>query len=135
MEEHNCSCLLIQAMQNQARFVEAQTQQEFLAREAQGAEKARLDREEMNAVVEDARKTFGAERLAMALAVREREQQLVGQMPHETAAAKQRAEAEAENRNVEMIASERQAPMTANSQSVDAKTASAAVAAARIEGE
>eukprot|EP00959_Pyramimonas_sp_CCMP1952_P067194 1402467-Pyramimonas_sp.AAC.1 len=34
-----------------------------------------------------------------------------------------------------MIASERQAVVTATSQSVDAKTASAAVAAARIEGE
>eukprot|EP00959_Pyramimonas_sp_CCMP1952_P202140 4226674-Pyramimonas_sp.AAC.1 len=74
MAEHHCSYLLLQAMQNQARYVEAKTQQEFLARDAQRAEKAQVEREEMNAVVEDVRKTFEAERLAMAQVVREREQ-------------------------------------------------------------
>eukprot|EP00959_Pyramimonas_sp_CCMP1952_P241991 5058486-Pyramimonas_sp.AAC.1 len=68
----------------------------------------------MNTVIEDVRKTFEAERLAMAQAVRDREQELVEQTPHQTAAAKQRAEEEVENRCAEMIASERQAVMTAN---------------------
>eukprot|EP00959_Pyramimonas_sp_CCMP1952_P272574 5698391-Pyramimonas_sp.AAC.1 len=71
----------------------------------------------------------------MAQAARKREQELVEHMPHQNAAAKQRAEEEAERRYVEMVASERQAVATATSQSVDAKTASAAVAAARIEGK
>eukprot|EP00959_Pyramimonas_sp_CCMP1952_P374012 7832978-Pyramimonas_sp.AAC.1 len=88
----------------------------------------------MNAVIEGVRKTSEAERLAMAQAARGWEQELVEQMPHQTAAAKRRAEEEAENRYAE-IASERQAVVTATSQSVDAETASAAVAAARIEGE
>eukprot|EP00959_Pyramimonas_sp_CCMP1952_P256034 5347728-Pyramimonas_sp.AAC.1 len=56
-------------------------------------------------------------------------------MPHQTAAAKQRAEEEADDRYAEMIASERQAVVMATNQSVDAKIASAAVAVARIEGE
>eukprot|EP00959_Pyramimonas_sp_CCMP1952_P022145 465628-Pyramimonas_sp.AAC.1 len=68
----------------------------------------------MNAVVEDFRKTFEVERLAMAQAAREREQELVEQMSHQTAAAKRRAEEEAENIYAEMMASERQAVMTAN---------------------
>eukprot|EP00959_Pyramimonas_sp_CCMP1952_P392828 8231249-Pyramimonas_sp.AAC.2 len=89
----------------------------------------------MNAVVEDFRKTFEAGRLAMAQAVREREQELVEQMPHQTAAAKRRAEEEAENRYAQMMASERQAVMAANKQSVDVNASSAAVAVARIEGE
>eukprot|EP00959_Pyramimonas_sp_CCMP1952_P308854 6463459-Pyramimonas_sp.AAC.1 len=71
----------------------------------------------------------------MAQAVREREQELVTQMSHQTAAAKRRAEEEAENGYVEMMASERQAVMTANSQFVDVNAASAAFAAARIAGE
>eukprot|EP00959_Pyramimonas_sp_CCMP1952_P141057 2952431-Pyramimonas_sp.AAC.1 len=83
------------------------------------AEKARLEREEMNAVVEDVRKTFEAERLAMAQAVRERGQELVEHMSHQTAAAKRRAEEEADDVYAEMMASERQAVMTANNQSVD----------------
>eukprot|EP00959_Pyramimonas_sp_CCMP1952_P317180 6638414-Pyramimonas_sp.AAC.1 len=80
----------------------------------------------MSAVIEDVRKTFEAERLAMAQAAREREKELVEHVPHQTAAVKQRAEVEAENRYVEMIASARQAVVVATSQSVDAKTASAA---------
>eukprot|EP00959_Pyramimonas_sp_CCMP1952_P122258 2555771-Pyramimonas_sp.AAC.1 len=80
----------------------------------------------MNAVVEDFRKAFEAERLAMAQAVREREQELVEQMSHQTAAAKRRAEEEAENRFAETMASERQAVMTANRQSADVNAASAA---------
>eukprot|EP00959_Pyramimonas_sp_CCMP1952_P383741 8042011-Pyramimonas_sp.AAC.1 len=68
----------------------------------------------------------------MAQAVRKREQDLVEQMPHQTATAKRLAEEEAENIYAEMMASERQAVMTANSQSADANTVSAAVAAARI---
>eukprot|EP00959_Pyramimonas_sp_CCMP1952_P259870 5433218-Pyramimonas_sp.AAC.1 len=81
----------------------------------------------MSAVIEGVRKTFEAEELSLAQAARDREQEL-------TAAAKQRAEEEAENRCAEMIASERQAVATVTSQSVDAKIASAAVAAARVEG-
>eukprot|EP00959_Pyramimonas_sp_CCMP1952_P224788 4700301-Pyramimonas_sp.AAC.1 len=54
------------------------------------------------------------------------------QMPCQTAAAQRRAEEEAENRILETISSERQAAVAANSQSVDAKTACAAVAVARI---
>eukprot|EP00959_Pyramimonas_sp_CCMP1952_P200483 4193314-Pyramimonas_sp.AAC.1 len=73
MEEHNCTFLQLQAMQDQARYVEAKTQQEFLARDAQRAEKARLDREEMHAVGEDFRKTLEAERPAMAQTVEKRE--------------------------------------------------------------
>eukprot|EP00959_Pyramimonas_sp_CCMP1952_P425761 8917905-Pyramimonas_sp.AAC.1 len=76
MDEHHCSCLLIQAAQDQVRLVEAKAQQEVLAREAQRAERARLDREEMNAVIEDVRKTFEAEKLDMAQAARQREQEL-----------------------------------------------------------
>eukprot|EP00959_Pyramimonas_sp_CCMP1952_P356297 7461680-Pyramimonas_sp.AAC.1 len=67
----------------------------------------------MNAVIEDVRKTFEAERLALAQAAGKREQELVEHMSHQTAAVKQRAEEEAENRNIEMIASERQAVVTA----------------------
>eukprot|EP00959_Pyramimonas_sp_CCMP1952_P069677 1454471-Pyramimonas_sp.AAC.1 len=80
MEEHNCTYLHSQAMQDPARYVEAKTQQEFLAREAQRAEKARLDRQETQAVVEDFRKTSEAERLAVAQAVRKRGQELLEQM-------------------------------------------------------
>eukprot|EP00959_Pyramimonas_sp_CCMP1952_P177879 3717699-Pyramimonas_sp.AAC.1 len=131
MSEHSCTYLFIQALQDQARFVEAKTQQEFLTREAQRAEKARLDRQEMTATIEDVRKTFEAERLALAKAAREREQELVEQVCRRTAVAKRQAEEEAENRYAEMLASERQAVATAISQAVDAKTVSAAVAVAR----
>eukprot|EP00959_Pyramimonas_sp_CCMP1952_P123475 2581406-Pyramimonas_sp.AAC.1 len=48
-----------------------------------------------------------------------------------TAAAKRQAEREAENRDIEMLASERQAIVAATNPSVDAKTVTAAVAAAR----
>eukprot|EP00959_Pyramimonas_sp_CCMP1952_P243768 5095690-Pyramimonas_sp.AAC.1 len=85
MSEHNCAFPRVRAMQDQARFVEAKTQQEFLQREAQRAEKARLEREEMTATVEYVRKTFEAERLALASAAREREQELVEQVRHQTA--------------------------------------------------
>eukprot|EP00959_Pyramimonas_sp_CCMP1952_P449318 9408046-Pyramimonas_sp.AAC.1 len=43
MEEHNCQCLLIQAMRGQAGAQGAQRQQEAMAIEAQRAEQARLD--------------------------------------------------------------------------------------------
>eukprot|EP00959_Pyramimonas_sp_CCMP1952_P438884 9188520-Pyramimonas_sp.AAC.1 len=116
----------MQAMQDQARFVEAKTQQEFMTRESQRAENALLDREEMTATIEDVRKTFEAERLALAKAAREREQELAEQVRHQTAVAKRRAEEEAEKRDAEMMASERQAIVTAISQYVDAKTVAAA---------
>eukprot|EP00959_Pyramimonas_sp_CCMP1952_P365586 7656740-Pyramimonas_sp.AAC.1 len=136
MGEHSCTYLQLQAMQDQAVYVEAKTQQEFLARAAQRAEKARLDREGMQAVVEDFRKTFEAERLAMAQAVREREQELLGQISCQTTAAKRIVEEEeADNRFADMIASERQAVISAGSRSVDASAVSAAAAVARIEGE
>eukprot|EP00959_Pyramimonas_sp_CCMP1952_P118273 2472843-Pyramimonas_sp.AAC.1 len=47
MDEHNCAHLLMQNIHDQARLAEVKTQQEFLASEAQLAERARLDREEM----------------------------------------------------------------------------------------
>eukprot|EP00959_Pyramimonas_sp_CCMP1952_P240536 5026901-Pyramimonas_sp.AAC.1 len=121
-------------MQDQARFVEAKTQQEIVVLEAQRAEQARMDREEMNAVIEDVRKKFEAERVPLAQAASRREQELMGQMSYQTTAAQRRAEEEIEDRIVETISSDRQAAVAANSQSVDAKTACAAVAAARIEG-
>eukprot|EP00959_Pyramimonas_sp_CCMP1952_P217273 4544318-Pyramimonas_sp.AAC.1 len=71
----------------------------------------------------------------MAQAVRKREQELLEQMPCQTTAAKRIVEAEAGNIYAEIIASERQAVITANSRSVEANTVSAAVVVARIEGE
>eukprot|EP00959_Pyramimonas_sp_CCMP1952_P158404 3312690-Pyramimonas_sp.AAC.1 len=82
----------------------------------------------MNAVIEGVREKCEAERLALARAASKRERELMERMPHQTAAAQQRAAEEAENRIAEAISSERQAAMAANSQSVDAKTASAAAA-------
>eukprot|EP00959_Pyramimonas_sp_CCMP1952_P345169 7228625-Pyramimonas_sp.AAC.1 len=61
-------------MQDQARFVEAKGQQETVILEAQRAEQARPDREEMNAVIADVRKRFEADRVAMAQAASRREQ-------------------------------------------------------------
>eukprot|EP00959_Pyramimonas_sp_CCMP1952_P033378 700603-Pyramimonas_sp.AAC.1 len=135
MNEHNCTDLLMQTIQDQAKLAEVKTQQEFLASEAQLAEKARLDREEMIATMAEVRKTLEAERLALASAARERERELVEQVHHQTAAAKRQAEREADNRYVEMLASERQAVAAATNQSVDAKTVTSAVAVARVEGE
>eukprot|EP00959_Pyramimonas_sp_CCMP1952_P312076 6531826-Pyramimonas_sp.AAC.1 len=134
MSGHNCTFPLMQAMQNQARFIEAKIQLEHLQREAQRAEKARLEREEMTSTIEDVRKTFEAGRLALARAAGEREQELVEQVRHQTAVVKRQAEEETKNRYAEMMAFERQAVATAINQSVDAKTVSAAVAAARVEG-
>eukprot|EP00959_Pyramimonas_sp_CCMP1952_P357649 7488404-Pyramimonas_sp.AAC.2 len=56
-------------------------------------------------------------------------------MYDQTAAAKRQAEMEAENRYLGMLVSERQAVVAATTQSVDAKAATAAAAAARVEGE
>eukprot|EP00959_Pyramimonas_sp_CCMP1952_P334280 7000682-Pyramimonas_sp.AAC.1 len=70
----------------------------------------------------------------MAQAVRKREQELLEQVPCQTTAAKRIVEEEAENRYAEMIASERQAVITASCRCADANAVSAAVAAARIEG-
>eukprot|EP00959_Pyramimonas_sp_CCMP1952_P217259 4544027-Pyramimonas_sp.AAC.1 len=55
-------------------------------------------------------------------------------MSCQTGAAQQRAE-EAENRIVETLSSDRQAALAARSQSVDVKSAGAAAAAAKLEGE
>eukprot|EP00959_Pyramimonas_sp_CCMP1952_P457833 9475581-Pyramimonas_sp.AAC.1 len=79
MNEHNCTSPLIQTIQYQARLAEAKTPREFLASEAQLAERARLNREEMIATMAEVRKTFEAERLALARASREREQELAEQ--------------------------------------------------------
>eukprot|EP00959_Pyramimonas_sp_CCMP1952_P113788 2378968-Pyramimonas_sp.AAC.1 len=76
MNEHNCTYLLIQVIQDQARLVEAKAHREFLASETQRAEMARLGREEMTATMENVRRTFEAERLALAKAAREREREL-----------------------------------------------------------
>eukprot|EP00959_Pyramimonas_sp_CCMP1952_P120469 2519142-Pyramimonas_sp.AAC.1 len=83
----------------------------------------------MNAVIADVQKSFEADRIALAQAASRREQELMEQMPYQTAAAQQRAE-EPENRIVVALSSERQAALAANSQSVDVKSA----CAARIEG-
>eukprot|EP00959_Pyramimonas_sp_CCMP1952_P302551 6330515-Pyramimonas_sp.AAC.1 len=71
MDEHNCAYLLMQFIQDQARLAEANTQREFRTTEAQLAERARLDREELTETVIEARKTFEAERIALAMAARE----------------------------------------------------------------
>eukprot|EP00959_Pyramimonas_sp_CCMP1952_P146785 3072438-Pyramimonas_sp.AAC.1 len=113
MDEHNCTYLLIHTIQDQARLAEANTQRDFAASEAQLAERARLDREELTATMAEVRKTFEAERLALATAARERQRELMEQMHHQTAAAKRQAEIEAENRYLEMLASERQAFLAA----------------------
>eukprot|EP00959_Pyramimonas_sp_CCMP1952_P077110 1611750-Pyramimonas_sp.AAC.1 len=63
----------------------------------------------MTATIEDVRKTFEAERFAPAKAAREREQELVEQVRHQTAVVKRQAEEEAKNRYAVMLASERQA--------------------------
>eukprot|EP00959_Pyramimonas_sp_CCMP1952_P474651 9503786-Pyramimonas_sp.AAC.1 len=118
-----------------ARLAEVKTPQEFLASEAQLAGRARLDREEMIATMAEVRMTFEAEKLALARVARERERELMGQVHHQTAAAKRHAEIEAESRYVEMLASERQPVVAATNQSVHAKTVIAAVAAARVEGK
>eukprot|EP00959_Pyramimonas_sp_CCMP1952_P376951 7895541-Pyramimonas_sp.AAC.1 len=67
----------MQSIQDQARLAEANAQREFLTNEAQLAERARLDREELTEAVFEARKTFEAERIALAMAAREREQALI----------------------------------------------------------
>eukprot|EP00959_Pyramimonas_sp_CCMP1952_P290561 6077559-Pyramimonas_sp.AAC.1 len=46
--------------------------------------------------MEEVRKTFEAERLALAKAAREREQELVEKVHHQTAAAKRQAERDRE---------------------------------------
>eukprot|EP00959_Pyramimonas_sp_CCMP1952_P443048 9275172-Pyramimonas_sp.AAC.1 len=102
MEEHNCQCFFIQAMQGQDRITEAKRQQETVVLEAQRAEQARLDREEMNAVIADVQNRFEADRVALAQAASRRGQELTGQMSFQTAAAQQRAE-EAENRIVDIV--------------------------------
>eukprot|EP00959_Pyramimonas_sp_CCMP1952_P065367 1364402-Pyramimonas_sp.AAC.1 len=77
MNEYDCARLLMQSIQDQARLAEANTQGEFLTNVAQLAERAGLDREELTETVIEARKTFEAERVALAMAAREREQALI----------------------------------------------------------
>eukprot|EP00959_Pyramimonas_sp_CCMP1952_P238973 4994344-Pyramimonas_sp.AAC.1 len=67
----------------------------------------------MTATIEDVRKTFEAERLALAKAARGRERELAEQVRHQTVVAKRQAEEEAEHRYAEMMASERQAVVAA----------------------
>eukprot|EP00959_Pyramimonas_sp_CCMP1952_P314320 6579878-Pyramimonas_sp.AAC.1 len=81
----------------------------------------------MNAVIADAQKKFEVDRLALAQAASRRERELIAQMSSQTAAAQQRAE-EADDKIVETLSSERQAALAVRSQSVDAKSACAAVA-------
>eukprot|EP00959_Pyramimonas_sp_CCMP1952_P352784 7391329-Pyramimonas_sp.AAC.1 len=83
----------------------------------------------------EVRKTFEAERIALAMAAREREQELIEQLYNQTAAVKRQAEVEAENKCIELLASERQAVAMATSKSIGANAVAAAVAAARVEGE
>eukprot|EP00959_Pyramimonas_sp_CCMP1952_P132663 2773876-Pyramimonas_sp.AAC.1 len=70
----------------------------------------------------------------MAQAASRREEELLAHMSTQTVAAQQRAE-EAESKTVETCSSERRAALTVHSQAADAKSAFAAVAAARLEGE
>eukprot|EP00959_Pyramimonas_sp_CCMP1952_P318469 6663795-Pyramimonas_sp.AAC.1 len=99
------------------------------------AERARLDREELTETVVEARKTFEAERVALAMAARERENALIEHLHNQTEAVKRQVELEAENKNRELLTSERQAVAMANKESVDANAVAAAVAVARIDGE
>eukprot|EP00959_Pyramimonas_sp_CCMP1952_P033510 703341-Pyramimonas_sp.AAC.1 len=133
MGEHNCTYLLMRSIQGQAGLAEANTQREFLTNEAQLAERARMDREEMTETLADVRKTF--ERIALAMAARERKQELLEQLYNQTAAVKRQAEMEAENKCRELLASERQAVAMATNKSIDAHAVAAAGAAARVEGE
>eukprot|EP00959_Pyramimonas_sp_CCMP1952_P413852 8671226-Pyramimonas_sp.AAC.1 len=98
MDEHNCTYLRMQSIQDQARLAEANTQREFLTNEAQLAERARLDREELIETVIEARKTFEAERIALAMAAREREQALIERLYNQTEAVKWQVEREAETK-------------------------------------
>eukprot|EP00959_Pyramimonas_sp_CCMP1952_P305316 6389448-Pyramimonas_sp.AAC.1 len=76
----------MQSIQDQARLAEANTQRGHLTNEAQLAERARLDREELTETVNEARKTFEAERIALAMAAKEREQALIEHMCNHTEA-------------------------------------------------
>eukprot|EP00959_Pyramimonas_sp_CCMP1952_P003976 83581-Pyramimonas_sp.AAC.1 len=86
MGEHNCTYLFLQSIQDQARLAEANTQREFLTTEANLAGRARTDREELIESVIEARKTFEAERVALAMASREREQALIEHLYNQTEA-------------------------------------------------
>eukprot|EP00959_Pyramimonas_sp_CCMP1952_P150230 3143853-Pyramimonas_sp.AAC.1 len=55
MGEHNCTYLLMQSTQDQARLAEANIQRELLTSEAKLAERARLDKEELTETVVEAR--------------------------------------------------------------------------------
>eukprot|EP00959_Pyramimonas_sp_CCMP1952_P154668 3235908-Pyramimonas_sp.AAC.1 len=59
-------------MQDQARFIEAKRQQEIMVLEAQRAEQARLDREDMNAVIADVRRKLEADGVALTQAATRR---------------------------------------------------------------
>eukprot|EP00959_Pyramimonas_sp_CCMP1952_P431836 9043718-Pyramimonas_sp.AAC.1 len=80
-------------------------------------------------------KTFETERVALAMAARVREQELIEQLHHQTAAVKRQAEVEGENQCIEFLASERQAVAMATNKSISANAVAAAAAAARVEGE
>eukprot|EP00959_Pyramimonas_sp_CCMP1952_P156942 3281773-Pyramimonas_sp.AAC.1 len=86
MGEHNCTYLLVQSIQGQARLAEANTQRDVLTNEAQLAERARLGRGKFTDTMAEVRKTFEAERIALAMAAREREQALIEQLYNQTAA-------------------------------------------------
>eukprot|EP00959_Pyramimonas_sp_CCMP1952_P016675 353503-Pyramimonas_sp.AAC.1 len=65
--------------------------------------RARLGREELTETIADVRKTFEAERIALAMAAREREQALIEQLHNQTAAVKRQAEIEAEHKYRELL--------------------------------
>eukprot|EP00959_Pyramimonas_sp_CCMP1952_P387818 8127485-Pyramimonas_sp.AAC.1 len=121
----------MQSIQDQARLAEANTQRELLTNEAHLAERARCDREELAETVIEARKTFEAERIALAMAARERDQTLIEHLHNQTEAVKWQVEREAENTYREVLTSERRAVMMANEESDDAHAVAAAVAVAK----
>eukprot|EP00959_Pyramimonas_sp_CCMP1952_P449867 9419546-Pyramimonas_sp.AAC.1 len=107
MDEHNCAYLFLQSIQDQAGLAEATTQREFLTTEANLGERARMDREEFIESVIEARKRFEADRIALAMAAREREQALIEHLYNQTEAVKRQVEREAEDKYRELLISER----------------------------
>eukprot|EP00959_Pyramimonas_sp_CCMP1952_P057336 1196722-Pyramimonas_sp.AAC.1 len=96
MDEHDCTYLLMQYMQD------------------------RTDGEELTETMAEVRRTFEAERIALAMAAREREQALIDHLHNQTAVVKRQAEKEAKHKYRELLVSERQAVAMATNESIDA---------------
>eukprot|EP00959_Pyramimonas_sp_CCMP1952_P293882 6146387-Pyramimonas_sp.AAC.1 len=87
-----------------------------------------MDREELIESVIEARKAFEAERIALAMAAREREQARIYHMCNQTEAVKWQVEREAEYKYRELLTTERRTVMMATEESADAHAVAAAVA-------